>query len=67
MAQITAQHQAPASLALPPSPFRVLAPSAIATPARLRERELAKARQAPRGSDSPALRALRAALAMQIQ
>jgi hypothetical protein len=45
--------------------FSVLAPSAILTPQRLRDRELARAAEAPSGNDAPALQELRMFLQMQ--
>lgn len=45
--------------------FSVLAPSAILTPQRLRNRELARAERAPTSNDSPALRELRMFLQAQ--
>lgn len=45
--------------------FSVLAPSAILTPQRLRDRELARAGEAPSKNDAPALQELRMFLQMQ--
>ena len=45
--------------------FSVLAPSAILTPQRLRDRELARAGETASGNDSPALQELRMFLQMQ--
>lgn len=48
-----------------PAEFSVLAPSAILTPQRLRDRELARASETPNSNDSPALRELRMFLQSQ--
>ena len=45
--------------------FSVLAPSAILTPQRLRDRELARAGEPAAGNDAPALQELRMFLQMQ--
>lgn len=49
----------------PAAAFSVLAPSAILTPQRLRDRELARATETPSKNDAPALLELRMFLQMQ--
>ena len=48
-----------------PVAFSVLAPSAILTPQRLRNRELVRAGETPSKNDAPALQELRMFLQMQ--